>query len=34
MIRPEKTEVKWHNFAVERGRRRFAAAGATGSAGV
>jgi hypothetical protein len=34
MIRPEKTEVKWHNFAVERRGRRLAAAGATGSAGV
>jgi hypothetical protein len=34
LIRPEKSKAKWHNFAVERRRRRLAAAGVTRSAGV
>jgi hypothetical protein len=34
LIRPEKTEVKWHSFAVERRGRRLAAACVTRSAGL
>jgi len=34
LIRPDKTQDKWHSFAVERRRGRLAAAGVTGSSGV
>jgi len=34
LIRPDKTEVKWHSFAVGRRRGRLTAAGVTRSACV